>query len=111
MTTCIIHRSARTTMLKQLEQSYTSSNLKSKGGGGGGGASRRSFAAGLSSSKSRLSRISSSSSFISPAQLQSPLGLGSDDMELYIRTEGNLANEVGLIVLQILEEFMDRFKV
>ncbi len=102
-------------MLKQLEQSYSSANMKTKAGGGGGGGggrvARRSFAAGLSSNKSRLSRITSSSSFLSPSQIQSPLGLGSDDMELYIRTEGNLANEVGMIVLETLELFMDKFKV
>lgn len=105
---CVLFRSKRATLLKQLEQSYTTSPATNRPKAGPDG-SRRSFAAGLSpsGSKIRLSHISSSTSLLLP----SATTLGPEDMELCIRTEGNLAYEVGLIILETLDQFTDRFKV
>lgn len=38
-------------------------------------------------------------------------GGGEDDVETFITVEGNLANEVGLTVLNTFEAFCDHFKV
>ena len=98
-------RSARATMLKQLEQTYTNPIVTKMS------RTRKSFAISLYSNRSRMSRATSSNSFLSPSQLYSPLGSEEEDMELYIRTEGSLANEVGLTVIETVEMFTDRFKV
>ena len=98
-----IIRSARSSLLRQLEQMYT--NPKT-GGGKKTSASRVSMVP----NRSRLSQISNASSLLS-SDLLPPSGQGEEDMELYIKIEGALANEVGLTVLETLEVFGEHFKV
>lgn len=98
-----ITRSARSSLLRQLEQMYTKPKT---------GASKKTAASRMSvvPNRSRLSQISNASSLLS-SDLLPPAGQGEEDMELYIKIEGALANEVGLTILETLEVFGEHFKV
>lgn len=97
-------------LLKELEYSYHRESLQKSGG------ARRYLAASLSSAASLASGggrlVTSTSSYSSLNKSGSPnRGLDPQEAELRVRAAGALANEVGLNVIELLENFSTSFKV
>ena len=107
--------SARATLLKELEYSYNRESLQKAGG------ARRSLAVSLSSSSTATGMGPGAMKLSSSASLSlvggfgaQPLGstaLSPQEIELRVKAEGSLANEVGLTVLEMMEVFSTFFKV